>query len=289
MPKPLSDFRDSDIIGTRSVGFARSQEHKPSSGNPGSVDYYVDDAVLSKPVVPSDIYHVWGLHAIMPREAGDIFLYSDVVSGRWAGSVPPSHEPDPIEEPLPSPVEAPAVEDSDDASAPPEPSPPSGTVGYTADFSTDLGASPLIKTSSDAILRYEPGATQTFSESGSLTGALEMTGKSFGNTRFSFTPDVSLAAGQNFEIDLAAYASSLAGQNSTMSIDLYCDYEGGSEHVSRILPSTGSHPGMVLADLKGQRFTCKGANGKPRLEFFIDNPRNDKRRISLMRLAIRPL
>lgn len=289
VPKSSGTFRDSDIIGTRSTGFARDQIHYPASGAPGRVDYYLDDVLLSKPVVPSNIHRIWGLHAIMPKEAGDIFHYSDIVSGQWAGTIPPSQEPDPIEEPLPSPVERPAEGELDGLPAPSEPSAPSETAGYTADFSTDLSTSPLITASSDAILRHEPGATQTFSRNGSLTGALEISGASFGKTHFSFVPDISLAAGQNFEIDLAAYASSLVDQNSTMSIDLYCDYGSGTEHLSQVLPSTAVSPGMVLADLKGQRFTCKGTNGKPRLEFFIDNPRNDKRRISLMQFTVRPL
>lgn len=280
VPKPSGPFESSDVIGTRSTGFGRDQVSKPASGAPSSVDYYLDDALLSKPVVPSAIHRVWGLHAIMPKEAGDTFLYSDIVSGRWGGRVPTAIEPDRGDTEV-------VVEESEVISAPAAPSEPAPGADYVANFSTDLSS--LVTASSGAILRHRPGATWSFPRNGSLTGALELTGSGFHKTHFSFTPEIRLGANQGFELDLAAYASSLPDQTSAMSIRLYCDHDGGTDLLSEVLPNVGVSPGTVLADLKGQRFTCKGANGRPRIEFVIDNPRNDKRRISLMRVAIRAL
>ena len=85
VPKPGGNFTNSDIIGTQSIGFARDRGTPPSSGGPGPTDYYLDDAILSKPVVPSKIHHVWGIHAIMPEEAGSGFLFSDILSEKWLG------------------------------------------------------------------------------------------------------------------------------------------------------------------------------------------------------------
>lgn len=283
VPRPRGTFTSSDIIGTRSLGFARDHVNKPSKGAPSGVDYYLDDAVLSKPVVPSGIHRVWGLHAIMPREAGDAFRHSDIVAGKWAGTVP-----DLPEKETPSdPADGDDAEEADDATE-------SGAGGssqtgdYEADFSTDLSTSPLVTASSDAIVRHKPDASWNFSENGLLSGGLELTGRSFSDTHFTFMPDIRLGDGQRFELDLAAYASSLEGQNSEMGISLYCDHDRGSDLLSQIYPATGTAPGTVIVDTKSESFVCNGSNGRPRLEFFIDNPRNDKRRISLMKVVVRP-
>ena len=286
VPRPSGSFRDSDIIGTQSVGFARSQGHMPLSGNPGKVDYYLDDALLSKPVVPSDIYHIWGLHAIMPRKAGDIFHYSDIVSGKWVVTAPPSQEPDQGDQTPDQGDQGDQTPDQGDEGGNSE---PSGMAGYTADFSTDLSSSPLLTTSSNAFARYKPNASHTFPQNGSLNSALELTGNEYWEVSFTFIPDILLEESQAFEVDLAAYASSVLGENSDMAIRIYCDYDGGSDLLMQIREYVGADPGQIIADLKNQRFSCNGPNGKPRLEFLIDNPRNDKRRISLMQLAVRSL
>lgn len=293
VPRPRGAFTSSDIIGTRSLGFARDHVSKPASGAPSSVDYYLDDAVLSKPVVPSGIHRVWGLHAIMPREAGDAFRYSDITAGKWAGEVPdlPEKEtPDDLSDgqtdlEIEDVTEGDTEAENDDGSTQ---GGASQTAEYVADFSADLSKSPLVTASSDSILRHKPDAAWSFSENGRLSGSLELTGTSFSNTHFTFKPDIRLDANQRFELDLAAYASSLDGQNSAMGISLYCDHDGGSDLLSHLYPTTGTTPGTVIADTKGESFVCNGSNGRPRIEFFIDNPRNDKRRISLMKVVVRP-